>query len=483
MLLTALCLLPWVIPTQANEPRDPTYDRQDDQQSTNRETRFASDQSTPESRLAGEMTNDPQARLLDEALPSPVVKIEMQRRLNEIHGKVLDENSKRIDQILNIILVILALMSIFVAFGGYFGFIKYKEVKAYIETLKTSSEEASSITEKIRNRSKELDEIVKVTAEYVAKHPDESQKIERAVQQDPLAPVLEKFIARTISVQRSGKYNEAKELWNSIAKIAEDEGKDALAARSWFSVGHLIQCSPEYEPGNRESIQEAISAYDQAIQLKPNEDKAYNNRGNAKNDLGDFKGAMEDYNEAIQLKPDHADAYNNRGALKKDLHDLAGAMEDYNEAIRLKPDHALAHNNRGNLKKNLGDFEGAMEDYNEAIRLKPDSADAYNNRGTLKKDLRDLAGAMEDYNEAIRLKPDSAAAYNNRGTLKRSLRDLEGAEADYNEAIRLKPNDASAYNNRGLLKKTLDDLESAMEDYNEAIRLKPCSMSSPQEAI
>ena len=116
-------------------------------------------------------------------------------------------------------------------------------------------------------------------------------------------------------------------MWQSIAEIAEDEGKDTLAARSWFSVGYLIQVSPDYESENHESIQEAISAYNEAIRLKPDYALAYNNRGNAKMDLGDLEGARADYNEAIRLKPDLAEAYDSRGLLKKTLGEMEGAMQ------------------------------------------------------------------------------------------------------------------------------------------------------------
>jgi tetratricopeptide (TPR) repeat protein len=59
------------------------------------------------------------------------------------------------------------------------------------------------------------------------------------------------------------------------------------------------------------------------------------------------------------LKPDYTHAYNNRGAAYGNLGQYQRAIEDCNEAIRLKPDYAWAYNNRGiaYLKqgnKNLG---------------------------------------------------------------------------------------------------------------------------------
>ncbi len=40
---------------------------------------------------------------------------------------------------------------------------------------------------------------------------------------------------------------------------------------------------------------------------------AYFNRGNAKYELEDYRGAIADYSKAIEINPNDADAYGNRG--------------------------------------------------------------------------------------------------------------------------------------------------------------------------
>ncbi len=63
---------------------------------------------------------------------------------------------------------------------------------------------------------------------------------------------------------------------------------------------------------------------------------AYNNRGNAYNDLGEHQRAIEDLNEAIRLDPKLAMAYNNRGISYGNLGEHQRAIEDYDEALRLE---------------------------------------------------------------------------------------------------------------------------------------------------
>ena len=57
--------------------------------------------------------------------------------------------------------------------------------------------------------------------------------------------------------------------------------------------------------------------------------------------------------KAIELNPQHADAYNNRGNAKYSLKEYKEAIKDFNQAIELNPQHAKAYNNRGNAKEEL----------------------------------------------------------------------------------------------------------------------------------
>ncbi|HEX7413225.1 MAG TPA: OmpA family protein, partial [Bacteroidia bacterium] len=66
----------------------------------------------------------------------------------------------------------------------------------------------------------------------------------------------------------------------------------------------------------------------------------YYNRGNAKHEVGDFRGAIEDYNKAIELNPKYADAFYARGMAKGMLDDKEGACLDYRKAFELGDPYA-----------------------------------------------------------------------------------------------------------------------------------------------
>ena len=98
---------------------------------------------------------------------------------------------------------------------------------------------------------------------------------------------------------------------------------------------------------------------------------AYIGRGNAKCRLGQHADAIVDYDNAIQLKPDYDKATDRRGP------------RYWKTVIEFNPDYAKAYYNRGKAKLVLGQWDAAIPDYNTAIQLKPDYDIAYNNRGNV----------------------------------------------------------------------------------------------------
>ena len=194
-------------------------------------------------------------------------------------------------------------------------------------------------------------------------------------------------------------------------------------------------------------------------------------RGNACYDLGLYDLAIANYNKAIQLKPDYDHIYNNRGLAKIWGGQHFAAISDFDKAIQLKPDYADAYYNRGFAKDHLGQYTAAISDYDKAIQLESNAADAYVNRGVAKHKLRQYLAAISDFDKAIQLKPNDAMAYYNRGLAKYYLGQYFAAISDCDKAIQLKPDYADAYYNRGLAKALLNRTWEAKQDLRTALRL------------
>jgi tetratricopeptide (TPR) repeat protein len=141
---------------------------------------------------------------------------------------------------------------------------------------------------------------------------------------------------------------------------------------------------------------EALKAYDKAIELNPNAQIPYLNRGLIKHELGLKQEALIDYELAKETDPTNSYGYYNAGILKTEFDDLIGSIEDYSKSIYLNPTFSDAYNNRAYARIKFGSYEAAIEDCNKAIELNSLSPFAYNNRGFAKYKLGKFEEALQD---------------------------------------------------------------------------------------
>ena len=120
---------------------------------------------------------------------------------------------------------------------------------------------------------------------------------------------------------------------------------------------------------------------------------AYNNRGDAYTEKGDYDRAVQDFDQSIKLNPTNAKPFNNSGVayLKKGEYDLA--IKNLDEAIRLNPNYAKAFVNRAETYQKKTEYDRATRDYDEAIRLEPNLKAAWNGRCWTRAILGETGGA------------------------------------------------------------------------------------------
>ena len=247
--------------------------------------------------------------------------------------------------------------------------------------------------------------------------------------------------------------------------ISSTDSKDINGLdAAYFRLGWLYQV-----PFN--DIKSALSYYNKAVLLNPDNAAIYNNRGVAYRSQEEYEKAIEDYNQALFLNPDDAIAYNNLGTVNYAQGDYEQAITNYNQAISLNPNYAEPYHNRGLVYSKQWEYEKAIADYTQAIFLEPDLAEPYRGRGTDYYDQGEYEKAIADFDQAISLNPDYAIAYNSRGLAYKSQREYKKAIADFDQAISLNPDDDIAYNNRGNAYYEQEEYEKAIKDYTQAISL------------
>jgi tetratricopeptide (TPR) repeat protein len=138
-----------------------------------------------------------------------------------------------------------------------------------------------------------------------------------------------------------------------LEPLAPDEGGlgERLLAEDWY------ERACELEP---EAPEEALAAYDRAIDLDPDHAEARVNLGRLLHERGDAAGAEAQYRAALSARPGDATAAFNLGVALEDLGRLREALGAYERALENDPVDSDAHFNAANLCERLHDSASAL---------------------------------------------------------------------------------------------------------------------------
>lgn len=165
--------------------------------------------------------------------------------------------------------------------------------------------------------------------------------------------------------------------------------------------------------------------------------EAHRHRGSLRAEAGRHAAAIEDFSIVIKARPDNPRAYAQRGLSHLVLGQSDKALADLNRAIALAPnsDHYLLL--RGYLYLSQNRPAAAIADFDAALKRQPGNAVALNNRGLAHRKAGQIDKAITDYSAAIRHNPSYALAYVNRGYAYEAKGDKPRAIADLQSALYL----------------------------------------------
>ena len=216
----------------------------------------------------------------------------------------------------------------------------------------------------------------------------------------------------------------------------------------------------------------AVQDYNNSIAIYSQWSKPWFNRGVARAVHGDHAAAIEDFTRAVQLDPKHADAVAARAISRMKRGEVAAAMADCEEVLRIRPESSLGYSTRGQVRANRGDLPGAIADYTRAIEIEP-TPDVYRNRGLARSQSGKLPEALADYTRSLELRPGHVDTLRRRAVVRGMMGDFDGAIQDCTEAIRLKPEDPEAYVHRGMARMERKDGAGAAQDFEKALAVAP----------
>ena len=202
-------------------------------------------------------------------------------------------------------------------------------------------------------------------------------------------------------------------------------------------------------------------------------------RGAVYSDLKRYDEALAAYQRAIELDPQFAYPHHGMGLVYRALKRYEEALAAYQRAIELDPQDAYPHYGMGLVYRALGRYEEALAAYQRAIELDPQFAYPHHGMGLVYRALKRYEEALAAYQRAIEIDPQYAAPHNNMGNVYRALGRYEEALAAYRRAIELDPQDAHPHNNMADIFIQQGKFDEARRELNERIRLAPENPFTP----
>jgi tetratricopeptide (TPR) repeat protein len=235
-----------------------------------------------------------------------------------------------------------------------------------------------------------------------------------------------------------------------------------------FYRGNAYSLSSNYEG--------AIQAYDAALEIKPDDHIALNNKGHALDALGRYEEAIQAYDAALEIKPDDPEALYNKGNALYELGRYEEAIQAYDAVLKIKSDPLvalMALNNKGNALYELGRYEEAIQAYDAALAIYPDFSAALNNKGSALRGLGCYEEAIQAYDAALEIKPDDPEALNNKGSALRGLGRYEEAIQVHEAALTLRPDSPGSYFHIARSYARLGKTQPALNNLARVLELAP----------
>jgi len=217
-----------------------------------------------------------------------------------------------------------------------------------------------------------------------------------------------------------------------FAPVNYDNDKQLLTAGDYAKQGDACFFENRYE--------DAIAAYNQALQIQPDLADTWNNRGVVLTRMQRYPEAIASYEQATTIRPNYPDAWNNRGVVLLELQQYPEAIACYEKAIQAKADYADAWNNRGVAFSKMQEYEQAVISYNQALQIKNDYTDAWNNRGVALSKLQKYEAAIDSYDNAAKIRPEFYRIWYNKARCYALQGKIDLAIENLKRALNLNPN-------------------------------------------
>ena len=253
------------------------------------------------------------------------------------------------------------------------------------------------------------------------------------------------------------------------------EGDETRAARAelQYTLAGLYWAKGEFDASIR-YWQEAIRGAEQ-LGITQLLSWCYNGLGNVYRDLERTDDAIDAFQRAIQLDPQDAYPRNGLGAVYYILGRYDDAIAESQRAIQLDPKYAYPHNGLGKIYADLGRTDDAIAAYQRAIQIDPKYATPYSNLALSLRLLNRDMEAVPLLEKYVQLNPNDADPHLALASVHKKLGHIEQSAKFAAQARTLiKPDN---WYNLACLESVCGNTDAAIENLRRAAK----SESFPRE--
>ena len=219
--------------------------------------------------------------------------------------------------------------------------------------------------------------------------------------------------------------------------------------------------------------QQAVTAYERALMLKPDSLHGLMALAGALKASGQLSRASEKLERAIQLFPADASARFQSGAIDYALGRTPEAIDKMQKAVSLDPDLPGGHQGLAQLLWRAGQIDRSENELRLALNLDPYDAEAYDLMGRVLAGKNQMPASLFEFEKATRLRNAYAPFLYDYALALSSVNRLDEAQSSVEAALRADADMPEAHELLGGLLAGKRLLSDAAHEYAEAIRIKP----------
>jgi serine/threonine protein kinase/tetratricopeptide (TPR) repeat protein len=264
-------------------------------------------------------------------------------------------------------------------------------------------------------------------------------------------------------------YENLQSVENAMSLFQSAINTDPKFAQAYASLGEAYWRKYE-ETKDPQWVPQAIDACDKALALDDRLSLVHSTLGLIYHGTGKDTQAVAEFQRALNLDRTNDTASRGLAAAYESLKDYDNAEQAYRQAIAIRPDYWSGYHDLGVYYYRRGSLSAAAHEFEREIQFAPDNARAYADLGGIYYLQSRYSAARDLYLTSIKVQPNYRA-YSNLGTLEFFLHNYKQAADNFNQALRLNDRDGRVWRNLAASYYWSGDKDNAVEAYQRASAL------------